>query len=769
MTSKYADWWPPLLVLLLLAASWVAVLKRGDDDDARAIRDALANHGNVAYAVANHTEQMLDRLRFYGQTLVGKTPYESATALVHSVAMRDRAFLRLMHFDSAGRLLSTSGRKPDPWLLEMAREFAVEPNPGKEEKVVIGTVAPNEFAQAWSLPIFYRPPFSADHRGGFILALADIGNFPRSFEEIDLGKSGEIVLVASDGRELLHMHEGRLDAVESLVGSERFRLAFETNAGAVNELVRNAYHRLYAFRRIQSSPLAVLVSRSRYEVLQENRAAQRGYWGAQLLLTLLTLLLTSLWMIVARRRRQLISSLSWTQANNARLIGQIGDEKEAAYRLATHDKLTGLPNRMLFAEVANRYVGRAQRQRGRFAVMFVDLDRFKPINDSYGHKAGDQVLVEIARRLQDCMRQADVVSRYGGDEFVALVSDLRAGQDASGIAEKIIESLSRPLTGIAATDLKVTPSIGISFYPDDADSIDSLVRQADAAMYQAKGSGRATYAFADPALNRQSRLVNQIEAALPAALSKREIRVHYQPKVSLTDFRITGLEALARWTHEQLGVVSPADFIPVAEECGAIVDLGEYVIAEVCQQLQAWSRAGVPLVPVAVNVSAHQLRSPQLYDFIVGTLERHDVAPHFLELEITETGLIDADGFIDTLSRLDDLGIRLAIDDFGTGYSGLSHLRTLPVKYLKIDRSFIKDIRNDCNDAAIVSNTISLSHKLNLLTIAEGVETRDQVSHLKAARCDQAQGYFFSRPCDAASIELLLVQKFIYSEMEKGN
>ena len=765
MTTKYADWWPPLLVILLLAASWFAVLKRGDDDDARAIRDAQINHGNVAYAVANHTEQMLGRLSFYGQTLAGNTPYASATALVRSAAMRDRAFLRLMHFDAAGRLLFSSGRKPEPWLLERAAEFAVARNPGKDEEIVIGQVAPNEFAQAWSLPIFYRPPFATGQRGGFVVALADIGNFPRSFEEIDLGKSGEIILVADDGRELLHMHEGRLDAVDSLVGSERFRLAFELKAGSVSELVRNAYQRLYAFRRIASTPLAVLVSRSHYEVLQENRAAQRGYWGVQLLLTVLTLLLTSLWMIVARRRRQLISHLSRTQANNARLIEEIGDEKEAAYRLATHDKLTGLPNRMLFAEVANRYVGRAQRQRGRFAVMFVDLDRFKPINDTYGHKAGDQVLIEIARRLQDCMRQADVVSRYGGDEFVALVSDLRAGQDASGIAEKIIESLSQPLVGIVDTDLKVTPSIGISFYPDDADSIDSLVRQADAAMYQAKGSGRATYAFADPALNRQNRLVNQIEAALPAALANREIRVHYQPKVSLTDFRITGLEALARWTHPQLGAVSPADFIPVAEECGAIVELGEYVIAEVCQQLEAWSRAGVALVPVAVNVSANQLRSPQLYDFIVGTLERYGVSPNFIEIEITETGLIDSTGFIDTLSRLDDLGIRLAIDDFGTGYSGLSHLRTLPVTYLKIDRSFIKDIRNDCNDAAIVSNTISLSHKLNLLTIAEGVETRDQVSHLKAARCDQAQGYFFSAPCDAAAVELLLEQKHIYGEM----
>ncbi len=269
--------------------------------------------------------------------------------------------------------------------------------------------------------------------------------------------------------------------------------------------------------------------------------------------------------------------------------------------------------------------------------------------------------------------------------------------------------------------------------------------------------------------NRRLDLSNQIEAALPAALSNREIQVHYQPKVSLRDFTITGLEALARWNHPQLGAISPGDFIPVAEDCGAIVELGEYIIAAVCQQLEEWSRAGVPLVPVAVNVSSRQLRSPNLYDFIANTLRYWGVAPNLLQIEITETGLINADdGFVGVLHRLDALGIHIAIDDFGTGYSGLSHLRALPVRYLKIDRCFIKDIRNDTNDATIVSNTISLSHSLKLLTIAEGVETLEQVAHLKAARCDQAQGYFFSRPCAATAVEKLLVLKQIHVTMGQG-
>ena len=765
VTAKYVDWWPPLLVVAFLLITWLAVLKRGSDDDARVVENAFLQHGSVASVVANHTEQILDRLRFYGQTLASSAQNDLASTLVHSAVMRDSAFLRLMYFDQNGAIRYSTGRKAEPWLLESAAEFAATNNPHGEETIIVGTTTRNDLAPSWSLPIIYRPPVTSAGRDGFVVALIDLGHFPRYFEAISLGRSGEIVIVADDGRELLHMYEGRLENARLIGSSERFRRAFSNDAGKVAERVNKVDERLYAFRRISTSPLAVLVSRSKYDVLIESHAVQREYFGTQFLVTVLMLVFTSSWMIIARRRRQLVDLLLSTQANNARLIDQIGDEKQEAYWLATHDKLTGLANRMLFAEVATRYVSRARRQRKRFAVMFIDLDRFKPINDTYGHKVGDQVLIEISRRLQGCIRQTDVVSRFGGDEFVALVSDLRSDQDASAIADKIIESLSQPMAGIVEADIRVSPSIGISFYPDDADTIDSLVRQSDLAMYQAKESGRATYAFSDPALNRRNWLINQIEAALPIALINNEIHVHYQPKVSLGDYRIAGLEALARWSHPQMGDVSPADFIPVAEECNAIVELGEYVIAAVCRQLEAWLLAGIPCVPVAVNVSAHQLRSPRLYDFIVGTLEDHGVSPGLLEIEITETGLIDATEFIDTLCRLDELGIRLAIDDFGTGYSGLSHLRTLPVKSLKIDRSFVKDIRNDCSDAAIVSNTISLAHKLNLLTIAEGVETREQVSHLKAARCDQAQGYFFSRPGDAAAIEALLIQRCIDKEI----
>jgi diguanylate cyclase (GGDEF)-like protein len=765
---RHADWWPPLLAVLLLVLFWATLIERARHDDLLVMRAAFVNHGNVAQAMANHTGQLVERLRFYSQSLARRSHAESSRALVRAALGQDPAFLRLMYFDAAGRLEFSSGARPEPWLLKAARNFAALPAPGAEEQIAVGTVPTEAFAQAWHLPVFHRPPLAEPGRTGFLLALVDLGHFARSFEGTRLGKSGEIVLVNADGRELLRMNAGRLDAVYSIADSKRLQLAFAQETEALTEPGGDGDERLYAARHLPQSPFAVLVSRTREDVLSDNQATQRGYWLSALALTALMLSLSMLWLGAARRRHSLIVSLTQAYEDNARLIEQIGKEKEAAYRLATHDKLTGLANRMLFADLAERFVARARRMRGNFAVMFIDLDRFKPINDTHGHKAGDLLLIEVAQRLRECVRQSDVVARFGGDEFVALAGELHGSQDAAAIADKIVERLSQPFTGIVATDLHVTPSIGIALYPDDATEIEALLRQADAAMYQAKEQGRATFVFADPALNRRNDFNNRIEAALPLALRQGEIEVHYQPKVSLKDFGITGLEALARWHHAELGTVSPADFIPVAEKSGAIVELGEYVIAAVCRQLETWWRDGVPLVPVAVNVSPRQLRSPHLYDFIAGTLERHGIAPRYLEIEITETGLVDAsEGFIATLRRLDGLGIRLAIDDFGTGFSGLSHLRALPAKYLKIDRSFIKDIRNDINDATIVSSTISLAHNLHLQAIAEGVETSEQVVHLRAARCDQAQGFFFSRPCDAEATTALLAQKFIYGNMDE--
>lgn len=765
-----ADWLPPLLVGSLLIGLWLSMFERAHHDDDLVVRNALVNHGNVALAVGNHIERQFARLRYYDHVATGAAPRDRVLATLRSALDEDQDFLRLMRFDKSGKLLFSTGGSPEPWLLEAARVFAASP-PDSDGEIHIGTVPEGEFAHTWSLPLFYRDPFAGSGADGFLLALLDLSVFPDRFAAMQLGRSGEIVLLASDGRELLRLHDGRLDARESdISASLRFRKAFAIPVGTVTETLRAAHERLYAHRRVSGAPVAVLVSRTRYDVLLDNRSTQRGYWLSALLLTLIVFVLTLFWLTAARRRHRLVGSLAHTQEENARLIAQLDAERQTAFHLASHDKLTGLANRMLFADIAGRYVARSGRMRSRFAILFIDLDRFKPINDTHGHKAGDQLLVAVARRLRECIRQADFVARYGGDEFVALVSDLHGPRDAEAIAAKIVARLSEPYDGIVTGDLSITPSIGIALFPDDAVEIETLLRQADTAMYRAKGQGRASYAFADPALNRRQELHTQIETALPTALRNGEIVLHYQPKVALDSFALTGLEALARWHHPQLGPISPADFIAVAEKSGTIIELGESIIMLACAQLARWREAGVPLAPVAVNVSPLQLRSPRLFDCLTAALEQHAIPPHLLELEITETGIVDTDGaYLDMLRQLDGLGIRLAIDDFGTGFSGLSHLRLLPVSKLKIDRSFIKDIRNDIHDAAIVSSTISLCHNLQLKAIAEGVELPEQVAYLRANGCDEAQGYFFSAPLPAEAIVPILRRGACHLRDRKGN
>lgn len=759
---RHTDWWPPLLIVALLVASWVTVISRAGDDDTRAVRDAEVIQASVAQAVVNHTEQLFDWIRILDGIIDSSRDSGSARDAVNSVLGHNGSLLRVMQFDETGRLLLSIGRYPEPWLQQAALRFAVNSRGDYSERISVETVPLGEDAQAWILPVFYRPLSAKNGRRTFIAVLIDKAQFQQRFGSTFFSKGSEISLLSAEGQELLRLVEGRLESAQA---SAVFR-----NLPGNEGVSHGPGDQVVVFQTVPTTGLSVVVNRPRDRILVENRVRQRTYMGSALLMTVTMLVLTILWIVAATRRRNLIHSLTLAQRNNEQLIEQIGKEKEAAYLLATHDKLTGLPNRMLFADLARRHVARAQRLHGGFALMFIDLDRFKPINDTFGHKAGDQLLMDVAKRLLDCVRQTDVVSRLGGDEFVALVGDLRNNQHVSVIADKFVEVLSRPYAGIVPdTELRVTPSIGIAFFPDDAEDIDALLRHADMAMYRAKERGRATYAFADPALNRRYELSNQIEAALPAAIERGDIRVHYQPKVSLADYRITGLEALARWEHAQMGTVSPADFIPVAEKCGAIIRLGEYVLREVCRQQREWLDAGLPVVPVAVNVSPQQIGVAGFYRSVSNILDGHDIAPALIEMEITETGVIETEGgFVETLNGLAALGIAIAIDDFGMGYSGFSHLRNLPARQLKIDRSFVKNIRNDVSDAAIVSTTISLAHNLHLETIAEGVETLEQLAHLKAARCDQAQGYLFAVPCPASEAGKWLVQGRIHPDVAKG-
>jgi len=425
-------------------------------------------------------------------------------------------------------------------------------------------------------------------------------------------------------------------------------------------------------------------------------------------------------------------------------------------RLAQHDSLTDLPNRMLFNDRLTQAISLAVRQGKQLAVMFVDLDHFKKINDSLGHGMGDKLLQSVAGRLVGCVRRTDTVSRLGGDEFVVLLSQVEHGEDAAFSARKILRALALPHT-IDGKSLDVSVSIGVSTYPNDGPDAESLMNKADTAMYEAKQIGRNNFQFFRRDMHARLADRQLLEADLRYALGRNEFLLHYQPKFNLRTKQITGVEALIRWAHPQRGMVSPGQFVPIAEECGLILPIGRWVLLEACRQARLWNDAGLGVVPVAVNVSASEFADKDFISGVRAVLIATGVEPANLELELTESVLMqDAESTVRTLGALKAMGVRLAIDDFGTGYSSFTYLRRFPVDALKLHQSFVQEITADPGDATIVSAMINIGKSLNQRVIAEGVETRAQLNFLQHHGCNEGQGYYFSRPVVAEKAERLI-------------
>jgi len=415
---------------------------------------------------------------------------------------------------------------------------------------------------------------------------------------------------------------------------------------------------------------------------------------------------------------------------------------------ASHDFLTGLPNRMLLLDRIGQAMNLAQRSGKRLAVLFLDLDGFKHINDSLGHLIGDKLLQSVATRLVDCVRGSDTVSRQGGDEFVVLLAEMADAADAAITARRMLQAV-RTVHPIDGNDLHISTSIGVSVYPDDGMESEVLIKNADTAMYQAKENGRHRYQFFEPAMKARALERQYIEENLRLALDKNQFSLHYQPKINIKTGIITGAEALIRWTHPVRGLISPAEFIPVAEDCGLIRRIGAWVLREACLQASNWSKAGLPPIVVAVNVSAIEFRHEKYLANLFAILQETGLDPRQLELELTEGILMKAEAATHaTFSALRARGVRLAIDDFGTGYSSLSYLTKFPIDTLKIDQSFIRQISESPSETGIVTAVIGMARSLNLAVVAEGVETQEQLKFLSAQHCDEAQGYFFSRPVE---------------------
>ena len=430
--------------------------------------------------------------------------------------------------------------------------------------------------------------------------------------------------------------------------------------------------------------------------------------------------------------------------------------------LAYHDNLTGLPNRSLLQDRLAHSIARAERSNRKVAVLFIDLDNFKNINDTLGHDVGDELLRQVSRRLSECVRLEDTIARQGGDEFIVLLDSLEDSRGASVVAQKILNALRHSFT-LSGTDQHVSGSVGIALYPEDGRDAQTLMKNADTAMFHGKGLGKNTYQYFTAQMNIAVKRRMTLESALRRAVNQKDFVLHYQPQINLESGEIIAVEALVRWKTEDSGTVMPGDFIPLAEETGLINEIGEWVLREGCRQAKEWQGMGLPERRMAINLSARQFSDRGFLDMVTRVLADTGLPAHCLELEITESQVMrQTEGMIMLLNKLSEMGVQLAIDDFGTGYSSLSYLKRLPIQKLKIDQSFVRDITVDPNDTAIVVAIINMAKSLDLETIAEGVETAGQLALLRSKGCKTGQGFYFSAPVRAEVLYPLLKQNNLY-------
>lgn len=454
-----------------------------------------------------------------------------------------------------------------------------------------------------------------------------------------------------------------------------------------------------------------------------------------------------------------ISLGSWETEQGAFFSSIIRDaserklSEEKISRLVYLDPLTGLPNRRLFNERLSSVLARSSENRQLFSLLYMDLDHFKLVNDTFGHATGDQLLIEVTERLQHQLTDNDTISRLGGDEFIFLLPQTDYNQAAT-IAQAILDCFAEPFT-LSEEELFITPSIGISLYPEDGLDAETLIKNADLALYRVKDEGKNNYQFFTPAMNEEVSRSSKIAIGLRKGLEREEFHIHYQPQIDINSGDIIGVEALVRWVHPHMGPISPGEFIPIAEETGSIIQLGEFVLRKACVQNKAWQDAGLPPFRVAVNISARQFSHIKFYDTVESALTDSGLEAKYLELELTESIIQGATGAITMMQKLKDMDIHLSIDDFGTGYSSLNYLKKLPVHTLKIDQYFTRNIHVDPKDAALVDTIIRMAQNLELNVIAEGVETDRQLEFLKVRQCNQAQGYYFNKPLPAEEVERL--------------
>jgi diguanylate cyclase (GGDEF)-like protein len=602
----------------------------------------------------------------------------------------------------------------------------------------------------WKLRFGYALTDNDGIQTGAVSLTVDASYFVSGYDPAILGTNGVLALLGTDGvfrarrtGDAVTAGE-RIDYASAVTNPDR---EDPTTSLALNGW--DGVRRFTGAQQLYEFPLAVIAGLAESEQLAPaQRDAKIYLWraaiGSALLLVLTALLSRMSWQLVRSRARESAAKLKHAQ--------------RVEY-LAYHDGLTALPNRSLFNKLLSQAISQAQRHRRQLAVAFIDLDRFKQINDTLGHEAGDELLQEVASRLKECLRDSDAVARLGGDEFVVLLTDLVEEKYAASVAQKLIAAIAKPFV-LLGQEFRLTASIGISTYPTDGLDEQTLTKNADIAMYQAKEDGKNQFQFYSKTLNVNSLERLTLESSLRHALERHEFRLDYQAKREMVYGHITGMEALLRWQHPDLGLVAPMQFIPVAEETGLIVPIGKWVMQTACEQNVSWQKQGFPRLSVAVNLTTKQFSDEHLLSDVAATLKATGMDASLLELEIHESLLIrDIDRTLAILTQLKTLGVKIAIDDFGAGYSSLLTLARFPLDTIKIDRSYIRDVAVQGIDSELAKAIIEMGKNLSLTVVAQGVETKAQADFLRANACDEFQGFYFNRPLSAQRFtELLLAQ-----------
>ncbi|NKN32071.1 EAL domain-containing protein [Marichromatium bheemlicum] len=570
-------------------------------------------------------------------------------------------------------------------------------------------------------------------------------------------KQGEVIGIAGVGQDIterLHDQE-RLRLAAAVLDNTHEGIMITDAAGKRLVVVNQAFTEISGYSETEAleHPPSLLKSgrhdRQFYQAMWAS-ILQTGHWQGEVWNRRRNGELFPAWLTISRVRNEHGATTNYVGIFSD--ISQVKQSEARLEHLAHYDALTDLPNRLLLLSRLEHAIHRAARNGRKVAVLFIDLDRFKNVNDSLGHPLGDELLQVVAERLHARCRTEDTLARLGGDEFVLVLESIERPDEAGNLAQQIIELMGEPFHLSGGRELYLGASIGISLYPDNGTDTTQLLRNADTVMYQAKSQGRNTYRYYTESLTRAANARLSLESRLRRALEREELVLHYQPQVDMRTSRVTGVEALVRWEDPDAGLIPPDRFIPLAEETGLIIPLGAWVLASACRQLQAWIEAGAPPLTLAVNLSSHQFAQPDLAMHIGHELQLTGLPPELLELELTESTLMQHDRRgMETLEALRALGIALSIDDFGTGYSSLAYLKQLPIDKLKIDKSFVQGIPEDRNDAEIAATIIAMARNLNLRVLAEGVETEAQRDFLRRAGCDAYQGYLFSRPLPGAA------------------